>query len=245
VAPAILTALTIPVFATLAGGLLAVRFRHLRPLLIACGAGLLLGAAFLDLLPEAIVLGADGALSATDVLGLTLGFFLLFVVAESLLRRWAEGQNEVGIARRTSGKVAGSLLIFHSFRDGMAIGAAFAASHPAGFAVAAGITAHDLGDGMNTVLLTTGGEPPTRTDYAFLAADAIAPLLGGLLTAWWTVSPRYGVVLLALAAGFFLQMATSDFLPELRGQRLNGKLVTALVGGAAFVYVTNQLLLSR
>ena len=60
-APAILTALTIPVFATLAGGLLAVRFRHLRPLLIACGAGLLLGAAFLDLLPEAIVLGADGA----------------------------------------------------------------------------------------------------------------------------------------------------------------------------------------
>jgi zinc transporter ZupT len=44
--------LVIPVTSTLIGGLVAVRFRHLTDMLVACGAGLLLGAAFLDLMPE-------------------------------------------------------------------------------------------------------------------------------------------------------------------------------------------------
>ena len=50
------------------------------------------------------------------------------------------------------------MLIFHSFRDGMAIGLSYAASHTAGYAVALGIAAHDIGDGMNTVILTTCGQ---------------------------------------------------------------------------------------
>ena len=46
--------LGVPVVATLTGGLMAMRFQRFRPVLVALGAGLLLGAAFLDLLPEAI-----------------------------------------------------------------------------------------------------------------------------------------------------------------------------------------------
>ena len=68
------------------------------------------------------------------------------------------------------GRIGGGLLIFHSFRDGMAIGAAFAASHTAGYAVATGIAAHDFGDGMNTVILTTAGEKAGLADYGFPAA---------------------------------------------------------------------------
>ena len=50
---------SVPIFSTLIGGLVAIRFRRLLPLLIAIGAGLLLGAAFLDLLPDAISLGVQ------------------------------------------------------------------------------------------------------------------------------------------------------------------------------------------
>ena len=246
--------LALPVAATLLGGLLAIRFRRFRPLLVAVGAGLLLGAAFLDLLPEAISIGNETGMSATDVLGLTLLFFLVFAAFESALAHLnhpGEAQNTAAAddTRRRFGRIGGGLLIFHSFRDGMAIGAAFAASHAAGYAVAVGITAHDLGDGMNTVLLTTDGERPTRSDYVFLLLDAVAPFLGGLLTVWWLLSSRHATVLLALTAAFFLQMATADFLPQLRSTPSESMepsrqswLMLAVIAGAGSIYVANWLL---
>ncbi len=242
--------LVLPVAATLTGGLLAVRFRRYRAMLLAVGAGLLLGAAFLDLLPEALTIGAAAGMPAADVLGLTLLFFLLFsaleVAVEAVgsggLQEVDAGETRTG-KRRRMGRMAVALLIFHSFRDGMAIGAAFVASKAAGYAVALGIAAHDFGDGMNTVILSTGGEKPGWSDWGFLALDAIAPFLGGLLTVWWLLSSRHATVLLALAAAFFLQMATSDFLPQLRRQPEKREwLLAGVLAGAAVIYGANLLL---
>jgi zinc and cadmium transporter len=242
--------LALPVAATLLGGLLALRFQRFRPLLVALGAGLLLGAAFLDLLPEAITIGATAGLSAADVLGFTLLFFLMFSALEAALAHFTAGRESTGreFSRRRLGRIGGSLLIFHSLRDGMAIGAAFAVSHVAGYAVALGIAAHDFGDGMNTVILTTAGEPAGPSDFAFLALDALAPFVGGLLTVWWILSSRNATLLLALAASFFLQMATSDFLPQLRTRveaepRQRMLWMAAVIAGAAAIYGTNLLLL--
>ncbi len=236
--------LTIPVVSTLAGGLLAIRFRGFFPLLIALGAGLLLGAAFLDLLPEAISLGSGAGLSDTDVLALTLLSFLFFHVCDGGLDYLARARHDAEAKRHIVGRTGAGLLIFHSFRDGMAIGAAYAASHPAGYAVALGIAAHDLGDGMNTVILTTGGSAPTRIDSLFLAADAAAPFLGGLLTSWLVLSARWSVALLVLAAGFFLQMATGDFLPRVREAAGSHRyLVPSVLLGALVICLANFLIL--
>jgi zinc transporter ZupT len=200
----------------------------------------LLGAAFLDLLPEALSLNATLTGRTIDVLGIALLAFLLFFGLQSLLdlatSRWQSTQSALG-------RIGGALLIVHSLRDGMAIGLAYAASHPAGIAVAVGIAAHDLGDGMNTVVLTTGGRKPKLGDYLFLAADALAPLLGGLLTIWWTFSPRSSVILLAIAAGFFIQMASSDFLPEVRQWTGSRRLLlpAAVLSGAAVIYLANLI----
>ncbi len=239
--------LALPVAATLVGGLMAIRYERFRPLLVAIGAGLLLGAAFLDLLPEAIAIGAGSSLPAASVLGFTLLFFLMFSTLEIALARYS---THTGMhhpeTRRRLGRIGGGLLIFHSFRDGMAIGAAFAASHTAGYAVATGIAAHDFGDGMNTVILTTAGEKARLSDYGFLLLDAIAPFLGGLLTIWWLLSSRNAAILLALAAGFFLQMATSDFLPQLRSEPGRQRwLMAAVIAGAGAIWGTNWLLGTR
>jgi hypothetical protein len=64
-APVVL--LTIPVVATLVGGLFAIRASRYRAALVAVGAGLLLGAAFLDLLPEAVELGESAGMKAATV----------------------------------------------------------------------------------------------------------------------------------------------------------------------------------
>ncbi len=234
----------VPVLSTLLGGLLALRLRRWLPLLIALGAGLLLGAAFLDLLPEALELGSTTGLSAVHVLGLTLLSFLLFFAVESGLDALGERLQNAQHGRRIARRTGAAMLIFHSFRDGMAIGVAYAASHGAGYAVAVGIAAHDLGDGMNTVILSTDGQKPTRTDYLFLLADALAPFAGGLLTAFLAFSARSSVWLLALAAGFFLQMATGDFLPELRrGSAPRKQLLPCVVLGCSIIYLANLLIL--
>jgi len=235
--------LVIPVFSTLAGGLLAVRFRRSLRLLMALGAGLLMGAAFLDLLPEAVVLGGAAKVGPADVLGIALVSFLGFLGLQSWLD-WLGARSQQGAEPgRGLGRVAGAMLIFHSLRDGMAIGLSYAASHPAGYAVAAGIAAHDIGDGMNTIIVTTGGRRPRLGDYLFLAGDCLAPLVGGLLTVWWSFSVGSSVVLLAIAGGFFLQMATSDFLPGIRGGE--GGRVRPLVAvgvGAGLIYAANLLM---
>ncbi|MFT4111286.1 ZIP family metal transporter [Silvibacterium sp.] len=234
--------LIIPVASTLVGGLIAVRFRRFTNMLVAGGAGLLLGAAFLDLLPEAITLAAPAGISPASVLTMTLVSLLLFFGIENCLDALSAKHGTDG-ARKTVGKIAGSMLIFHSFRDGMAIGASYVASHPAGYAVALGIAAHDLGDGMNTVLLTTGGDKPTKSDYLFLGLDAIAPLVGGIAAMWWFSSLKNSVLLLALAAGFFIQMAASDFLPEVRHCKGSRRVLLPLVLlGAAIIYGANLLI---
>lgn len=241
--------LIFPVVSTLAGGLVALRLQRFRPLLVALGAGLLLGAAFLDLLPESIMVGLASGWSAGGVLGVALLSFLLFtavdLAVETGFERWRSSSAGSAASSRTAGQVGGALLIFHSFRDGMAIGAAFTASHAAGYAVALGIAAHDFGDGMNTVILTTRGGRAGKVDYVFLGLDALAPLLGGLLTVWWFISSSHAVVLLALAAGFFLQIATSEFLPQVRQKAETPRwaLLGVVGSGAAIIYVANLLVL--
>ena len=231
--------LIIPVFSTLAGGLLALRFRSSMVFLIALGAGLLLGAAFLDLLPEAITLNGVASDGPANVLALTLASFLVFLLLQTILDSLAPHT----ASERTLGRISGAMLIFHSLRDGMAIGLSYAASHSAGYAVAAGIAAHDLGDGMNTIILTTGGRKPTLSSYLFLAADSLAPFVGGLLTVWWSFSQRNSVLLLAAAAGFFIHMATSDFLPQIRRPEGASRilLLLSVLLGTALIYAANIL----
>ena len=234
--------LLVPVFSTLLGGFLAVRFRRSIHILLALGAGLLLGAAFLDLLPEAIALGSGSGVAVSRTLTITLLSFLGFFVIESALDALSTGAN-ASIPRRSIGRIAGGMLVFHSFRDGMAIGAAFAASHTAGYAVTAGIAAHDIGDGMNTVILTTAGEKPTVVDYAFLAADAVAPFVGGVVAIRWFTSAASSTALLAIAAGFFIQMAASDFLPAIRRANVPRRFaVPCVLTGVMLIYTANMLL---
>lgn len=233
--------LLVPVGSTLFGGWIALRGRSFLPLLMSLGAGLLLGTAFLDLIPEALSIARTIGQQPTAVLGLSLLAFLSFLLIDNILDRIGHHRDEP-VVRKTLGRVSGGLLILHSLRDGMVIGAAYSASRSAGLIVAFGIVAHDIGDGMNTVLLCTAGDKPRILDYLLLIADALAPLVGGLLTIWWVQSPANAVVLLSVASGFFLQMATSDFLPNLRKYATTRWFVIpAVLSGVGLIYIANLL----
>ena len=107
--------LLVPIVSTLVGGALALRFRTHLTLLIGFGCGLLLGAALLDLLPQALGLGAGAGISRGTVLALTVAASVLFAVLgaglEWMERRWQRQGHTGGMFHR-----AGALmLVFHSF----------------------------------------------------------------------------------------------------------------------------------
>jgi ZIP family zinc transporter len=131
---------------------------------------------------------------------------------------------------------AGSLSI-HSFLDGVGIGLAFQVNAAVGLVVAAAVLAHDFSDGINTVnvIVRHGGE--FKKALRWLVVDAVAPVLGVLVTLLFTVSEDSLGLLLALFAGFFLYIGASDLIPESHHQHPKFMTTAMTLLGAAVLYI--------
>ena len=224
--------------ATLAGGLLALRFSDQLHLILGFSAGAIIGVAFFELLPEALEL-SEGHYQPSTLLALTAMGFGAFLVADRLAgghrnsahvhadgaghEHGAHGHGHaqahthsipsIEDAGRRGAIGAGSLSA-HSLLDGIAIGVAFQASTAVGLVVAAAVLMHDFSDGMNTVniVLKNGGKRSTA--FRWLLADAAAPVIGILLSLAITLPPGGLGLLLAGFAGFFIYIGASDLIPE-------------------------------
>jgi zinc transporter, ZIP family len=192
------------------GGYCAVLLRRRIHLLMAFGAGVLIGAACLDLLPSALSAAAIRGWPGVYVFAIAaLGAGLILCIGQTAERYSLHGRD------RTAGRVSASLLVIHSTLDGTAIFAATTISLQMGLIVGLGVVAHDICDGLNTILLSTGGRKPEWKDYGFLALDALAPVAGGLIAAHlFSVSPALVMVFLSLAAGSFLFTAIFGLFPD-------------------------------
>src|ERR1700759_4022827 len=228
---------------TLAGGYVAVAARRSIHLLMGLGAGVLLGAVFFDLLPEALSVAEGQGWDFRVVTGIVLAGFLLFYLAERLLVRHAcpEGDctNEV---HQHIGRLGSVGLIAHSTLDGAAIGAASLVNWRTGLLVALAVIAHDMSDGLNTILLVTHGERARRGDYLFLVMDAVAPVAGGLLALVVLPPPRALAVFLGFASGFFLYTSTSDLLPEAHRRSPRLAVSVAAIIGIIFIAVAVRMI---
>jgi zinc and cadmium transporter len=193
--------------------------------LVSYAIGALLGAAFLEILPEALKSSA----SVTMVSGAVLGGILLFFTLEKLLL-WrhchhdhCEAHDPVEpVESRKSGDHgrSGTMIMvgntFHNFVDGIIIAAAFLADVHLGIVTALAIIAHEIpqevGDFM--ILLHSGY---SKTQALLLnLLSSLATLLGGVL-AYYALRSMQDVVpvLLALAAASMIYVAVADLIPGL------------------------------
>ena len=108
---------------TLFGGWLGLRARRHIHLLLGFGAGVLLGATFFDLLPEAIEAAGPRGWSSRVVLALTVAGFLIFYLGQRVLalQTCPHGDCE---SDRHLGRMSAIGLIAHSTIDGASIAAA-------------------------------------------------------------------------------------------------------------------------
>jgi ZIP family zinc transporter len=225
---------------TLIGGWLALRVRRHIHLLLGFGAGVLLGATFFDLLPEAIEAAGEVGWTSREILALTVVGFLVFYLGQRFLalQECPGGDCE---ANRHVGRMSALGLILHSTMDGVSIAAAALISWQTGVVVAVGIIIHDITDGLNTILLVTRGGSPEKKDFAFLAADALAPIVGGTLVVVSGLSSHYLALVVGVTAGFFLFTATGDLLPDAHRRSPGFAVSAAAVSGILLIGIAVRL----
>jgi len=174
------------------------------------------------------------------MVALMAGFLLFHIVEKSiLLHHEHEGEYEdhhhpqVGI-------VSALALSGHSFLDGVGIGLGFQASTTVGVAVAIAVLAHDFSDGLNTVGLMLANENSRRRSLVLLFVDAIAPVLGALLTLFITV-PTNGLDLyLGFFAGFLLYIGASEILPEAHSKHSSYVTILLTIFGVVSMFVVTR-----
>src|ERR1051325_3814568 len=199
---------------TLAGGAFAFRYRRYLLYIMAASSGLLIGVAFLDLLPEVVELGrANGIATRSLMITVILGFVAIFLL-EKLTIIHSEKQHDAPGHHHNVGLVGALGLSFHSFLDGLAIGVGFQAGREVGFIVLMAVLAHDFADGLNTVTFMLATRNNRWRTLSLLVVNALAPVAGALCANVLHIEPRIVAFQLAFFAGFLLYLGASDLLPH-------------------------------
>ncbi|WP_267394460.1 MULTISPECIES: ZIP family metal transporter [unclassified Sphingomonas] len=218
--------------ATALGGLLALRLADRIAPLLAATAGIVLGVAFFDLLPEALSFGAGMYSARTLLTGAALGFSAYLLLARLLAgaKRTAHWQAHLGPASLT----------LHSLLDGLGMGLAFQIAPEVGWVVALAVLTHDVADGVNSVSLALAASQQ-KTALRWLIANALAPLAGVALglavqLPGWVLAP-----LLACFAGVFLYIGACELVPRSLARDSRLRTTLCVVAGVMVMLVVTHL----
>jgi zinc and cadmium transporter len=222
------------IVASIAGGLLPAiaRLTHRQmQLLLSLVAGLMLGVAAFDLLPEAIERQAHLATELQQHIQFAAmwavgGFLLMFLLERFLCYHHHDtddADHDCGHGHAVTWKGAIVGLTIHSFIGGVAMAAAIHAGVESrealpGFAAVIAIAVHKPFDALTLgTLMAAAKEPVARRHRVNILFSLATPL--GMLAASWVFfkmdDPTWIAAALALSAGTFFCIALSDLLPEL------------------------------
>lgn len=231
-------------FSTMAGGIIGRRAGSRLTIFLGLAAGMLLGAALFDLLPEALQLAQGLNRPPLFVMSFAAVGFVFFHLLEKFLAIHSHPEPHYGEPGHSHVGDLGALAVtIHSFFDGAAIGVAFQVSSVAGFAVAAAVIAHDFSDGLNTaILLKDSSDSRAR---AWLIADAAAPCLGALFTLAWRFPPALLSPALGVFAGFFLYLGAAHLLPEAHRKKTGISVLFATIAGFALLFAVSFIVAPR
>lgn len=244
--PSLILAVILPIVGTFIGGQLVLRTKqNIRPWLSLSG-GILLGLAFLDLLPEAFEHGTGVGLDFSTMGAVILGSILLFHFLDKFFdfhgheghEHHCENEQHTKRDLHIWSKIGG--LGFHSFLDGLAIGGGFAASARLGLLVTLAVTLHKFTDGMSTITIlhSKGRHPSSRTSNIALLTMIALPLLGLGAGHLFTPSLLAQCIFLAFLAGLFIHLPLSELLPEAHeGKTSRLSLFLTLIGVGIMLFI--------
>ena len=181
--------------------------------LVSFAAGSLLGAAFLDLLPEAFKSGFRESVPVFIIIGI-LSFFIL----EKFLH-WHHhhtGKKEVHVFNYLNTIGDG----LHNFLDGAIIAVSFLNSTSTGIVVTIAVIAHEIPQeiGDFAILIYGGWSKLKASIINFLTA--LTAVLGALFAYFYSsIISNSSLYLTSFAIGGFIYIAGTDLIPEIQKEK--------------------------
>lgn len=216
--------------------------RKLSLYFISFAAGALLGATFLEILPEAFKAGIE----APDIFFYALSGILIFFILEKLLLWYHCHGESCAVHRQQS---ASLILIgdtIHNFVDGIIITLAFLADVNLGIITTTVVIFHEIPQEIGDFsILVFGGMTKIRA-LMWNFITALSVVVGAILT--YFLSDFFnGLIgaLLALIAGHFIYIATADLIPELHketGFKMSLAQISLLFLGVFVIWFAGKIL---
>jgi zinc and cadmium transporter len=245
--------------ATVAGGVLSVIAAALIalsaraswvPILISYAVGTLLGAVFLDVLPQAFERAASPESMALTILA---GILLFFVLEKLVLWRHChveqcEAHDPPLAPHHDQGRSGSMIMIgdtFHNFVDGVLIAAAFLADRELGIVTAIAIIAHEIPQEVGDFLILLHSGFSKRRALLLNMLSSAAMVLGGALGYFALQGVQQWVPsLLGFAAASMLYVSVADLIPGLHKRpELQATLqqVVLIALGVATIWLVGEL----
>lgn len=224
--------LTWIVVASLLGGALSVllaalfalnaRMQHYLGAMVSYAIGAMLGAVFLDILPEAFKMAPSMTVLSAMVLAGILVFFILekLVLWRHCHHEGCEG-HEVQLATHGHDHGRSGLMItvgdtFHNFVDGVIIAAAFVSDFHVGLVTSLAIIAHEIPQEVGDFAILLHSGYGKRKALYMNAVSGLASVAGGVL-GYFTLqtAKSWTPAMLAMAAASLLYVSVADLIPGL------------------------------
>ncbi|MDT4898161.1 MAG: zinc and cadmium transporter [Acidobacteriota bacterium] len=221
--------------------------------LVALGAGFMLAAIFIEIVPQTVAIwteGQTGEAAAEAVLGamtlLLAGYLLIQLFEHTIAPHFhfgAETHPEYVIRPSAAYTAIGGLLI-HTFFDGVSIAAAFLVNSKVGLLVFIAILLHKVPEGFTVAsIMLASGRSARKARIASLAIGA-ATIAGVITVAILRTRINTAVAYaLPFSAGVTLYVAASDLIPEVNHKEEKNPLVSIVVFvGVALFYLLHRLI---
>ena len=208
---------------------------------VAAGAGFMLAAVFLRLVPESYRLAEAHGGPPLGVGTLILIGYMIVHAAEHVLVghfHFGEETHHEHWVEPVVGTTALIGLLLHALLDGVSIGSGFLIRPSLGILVAIAIFLHKVPEGFTVGSIMVAAGRSRRDAVMSSVWLGIATVIGVLTISFWS---RLVVFALPLSAGAALYVAASDLIPavnEAKGIRM----ALGVFGGVILFYVTESIL---
>lgn len=183
-------------------------FQRILLLLVAFSAGVLMGGAFIHLMPESL----EEMEPMRAFMLLLTGFSSFFLLERFLMWRHCH-ERECDVHSFTYLNLIGDGL--HNFIDGVIIAAGYLTNISVGIVTTFAVAMHEIPQELGDfAVLVYGGFSKIRA-LLFNFASAVTAILGAAMGYFLIPSPDAVTFILPFAAGNFLYIASSDLIPEL------------------------------
>ena len=246
--------------ANVGGGLLLARpgtfqrSRHLLGYLVALGAGFMLAAIFIEIVPEVVVLWAkkvgEGGEAGHGVLGamtlLLAGYLLIHFFEHTIAPHFHFGEetHPEAVVRTSAAYTAIGGLSIHTFFDGASVASAFVVDRKVGLLVFVAVLLHKVPEGFTAASIILASGRSTRGALNATLVIGGATLAGVLTVAILQARVAEAVAYaLPFSAGVTLYVAASDLIPEVNHMEHKNPYVSLVVfGGVALFYLLHVLI---